>query len=337
MKRSSAVFLLLASFIGAGFATGKELVVFYARFGLVGLVNVVLTTVILYIFINFYISMANCFCVNSIYQHKHYKIINVLLIICYFTVCSALFASVNEITQFLNVKKPLCAFVVEISTLILVFAISLNDVRGLLKVSSILVPIILLFYFVVCISAIIKGNFKINNYIYSKNILLSVGNSYNYVGINTILSLELFKKISINCNKSKSVAIGCSLIFGCLVFLGVYALMCSNAGVIFAEMPLLFIAASISKKIGWCYVVVMWFAIITSILTTVYTIKVRLNRYIKNNIILTMVSIIPCFIFSFVGFGNLVEYLYPIMGAVGVGYFILFKLKYSKNTKIYNV
>ena len=29
---------------------------------------------------------------------------------------------------------------------------------------------------------------KINNYIYSKNVLLSVCSSFNYVGINTILS-----------------------------------------------------------------------------------------------------------------------------------------------------
>mgnify|MGYP003308734054 CR=1 FL=1 len=155
MKKSSAIFLILSSFIGAGFVTGKELFVFYARFGFVGVINIILTMAILYIVIKFYLDGQNC---------SYGNIVKTLFIICYFIVCSALFASIKEMVGVLNIKHKL-GFVLIIFTLLLVFLLSLGDVNILSKVGSILVPIIMLFYIVVCICGIVKVGGKINNYI----------------------------------------------------------------------------------------------------------------------------------------------------------------------------
>ena len=331
MKKSSAIFLILSSFIGAGFVTGKELFVFYARFGFVGVLNIILTMAILYMVIKFYLDGQNCSYVFKGDGAKYGNIVKILFIICYFIVCSALFAGIKEMVGVLNIK-PKLGFVLIIFTLLLVFLLSLGDVNVLSKVSSILVPIIMLFYIVVCIYGIVKVGGKINNYIYSKNVLLSVCSSFNYVGINTILSLMLFKEIGANCKQNKGIAIWCSLIFGVLMFLGVYALMCCNVDMVIEEMPLLVLATSISKVLGWGYIISMWLAILTSILTIIYTIKCRLKNIINNNIFLTAVVIVPCFILSFIGFGNLIEYLYPVIGAVGVAYFMVFKMKINKRT-----
>lgn len=329
MKKSSAIFLILASFIGAGFATGKELFIFYARFGFVGVLNIVLTALLLYIVIKYYLNNHNCCCVFENESNIFCKIVKISLTFCYFIVCSALFASINELCFSLTIKTEMCVGVL-IATLILVLILSFGDVKNLSKISSVLVPIIILFYVVVCVCGIIKGNFKINNYNYSNNILISVCSGINYVGINTVLSLMLFKNIGINCKQNKRVAIGCAIIFGLLVFLGVYALMCSSINIVISEMPLLVLATSVSKVLGWGYIVGMWFAILTSILTIVYTIKCNLKSIINNNILLTVFAIVPCFVLSFVGFGNLIEYLYPVIGAIGVAYFMVFKIKNSK-------
>ena len=89
MNDICAIFLILGSIIGAGFATGKELVVFYVQYGVCGIVGVFLSCVLFSIIFYKYLVITR--------NKKQNKTFTIIICICYIIISGGLVGACDEI------------------------------------------------------------------------------------------------------------------------------------------------------------------------------------------------------------------------------------------------
>ena len=91
-------FLILATIIGAGFASGKEIYVFFTRFGVISFLNIIICFLLFYLSIKLYLNVGssykpkNVLEANKLILGKNFKIFNVFYVACLFIVLAGMFA-----------------------------------------------------------------------------------------------------------------------------------------------------------------------------------------------------------------------------------------------------
>ena len=332
MKNISAAFLIIGSFIGAGFSTGKEIFVFYGMYGFVGLLNLLLSMILIYFVIYNYLYYGKLKNISNFKQvsiiiSKKPIIIDIILLTCFFIVTSALFAGLNEFDNYLNINSKFK--IVGLVTLIFAILCSIGGLKSLSKISNIVVPIIIFMFMFICCYSIFTKKFQIGEFTFKNNYIVSICNGISYVGYNTILSSQLFFSISKKIKDIRKVTILTVSIFLILLLLGTLAIITSDTLIMVSQMPLLNIAIGINGWVGYVYLIVMWFAIITTLLSNIYSITGYLKNYFKNDVLIIIFVCVTCYLISFVGFGNIIEFLYPLIGAFGIFYYLMLFAKFN--------
>lgn len=340
MKNLSAVFLIVGSFIGAGFATGKEIFVFYGMYGFVGILNLVLSMILLYFVVynyQFIGKKSNITNFKQVSVHISNKpiIIDITLLVCFLIVTSALFAGLNEFDKYLNIDFKFS--IVGVITLIITIICSIGGLKSLSKISNIVVPIIIVMFMFICCYSIFSKKIEIADFTFKNHFIISACNGISYVGYNTILSSQLFFNVSKQIKNIKKVAILTVIIFFTLLIFGIVAMITSDTLTIVSQMPLLNIAIGINNWVGYLYLIVMWFAIITTLLGNIYSITGYLQNYIQNKVLIVVSVCLGCYLISFVGFGNIVEFLYPLIGAFGIFYYIMIYIKSKQKINVFSI
>ena len=122
-KTFTLICLILASIIGAGFASGKEIEVFFTRYGKTGVISIALALVlfalliILYLRFGYKFKSNNIFVTNRILFGKLSIIINLFVFISYAIVLSGMLAGVYEL--YLNISNATIAKLLVLVTAIL--------------------------------------------------------------------------------------------------------------------------------------------------------------------------------------------------------------------------
>ena len=172
MKNSlKVVFVIIGTLIGAGFASGKEVYIFFNKYGSLGLLGVVLSGIFISIVIykvlkitkeNELQSYNNL--ITGISKSKNISkllknIISVFLLISFFVMVSG-FAS------YFYEQLGINSVVMSIIMAILCFITFNKNIEGITKVNTILIPFLIVF---IVISAILNSKCFINNFNYKIN------------------------------------------------------------------------------------------------------------------------------------------------------------------------
>lgn len=333
-KTFTLICLILASIIGAGFASGKEIEVFFTRYGKTGVISIALALVlfalliILYLRFGYKFKSNNIFVTNRILFGKLSIIINLFVFISYAIVLSGMLAGVYEL--YLNISNASIAKLLVLVTAILCIIENSGGIKSIYIINNIFIPLTIV---ILVLSACLKVgecNLQFDNLV-NFNSLLPYASSICYISINLMLTGNILIQEGQKYTKRQVIfaAILSSIILTLIIFLFDIILLNFN---IKSEMPMLTFAFNINYWWGIVVLVCIWFCVYSAITSISYILADCFgsdNAFLTNLIIITLAYVISLF-----GFSTIVQYLYPVIGIFGIifSFAIIIKMRQKSTT-----
>ena len=320
------VFVIIGTLIGAGFASGQEIYIFFFSHGMKGLLGIIISSALMGMVIYQSLKMIKTEEINTYkefldYILKNNKITNIInlvinaFILVTFFIMIAGFGAYFE--QQLGFQSLLGSSVLAISC----FILFMTSTKGMVKINEILVPILISFLGILGVLILPQIPFEnLKNYIIEQNHSNYILNAILYSSYNSILLIPVLITLK-NYLKNKKqifcisiITANITIILSIIIFL---ILIKVDVDITKLEMPAVYVISNIFGILKYGY----GFVILASIFTTAISlgnsflnnISKNKRQYIKIAIIITIISILV----SKVGFSNLVNILYPVFGYLG--------------------
>ena len=324
--------MCFASIVGAGFASGKELEVYFAHFGIWAFPTIIFTAILFYKFTHKFLKIGHekqitsLSELNKIVWGKYTKLGNILFVVSNILLLSAMFAGADSIGIFLFPNLNYRFFSI-ISAIIAIIISSLNF-KKMLKINSIIVPLLLV---LVVLSLIFSLNFveKIN-LTPTLPPIFSPFFAIIYLASNLYLVSFVFCKLG--NTTTKSIHKSASLIFAILLsFFALQIVLILLINKTSSPMPLVNLLCSISPVIKYFACFVVWGGLLSTVVNILFSLSNWLNNYFKSPILSSSIICLFGLVLSGFGFSFIVNYFYPLIGIVGVIFIYLFIRKNKAN------
>lgn len=330
---------LIGTFIGAGFASGKEIYLFFFKYQVYGILGIIVSAIfigyIIYKVLN--ISKRNDICnynefLNYLIKNKLIKIILINIIDVFLIISFCIM--VSGFSAFIYQEFNINIIIGFIFMLICSYCAFKRKATGIIKINNILIPIIIFIIFFIVIKKVnlyelnfIEGlngevynisnfinNCKIENF---KFLIFSILYA-NYNLLTIIPIVVTMSNVTKNKKEIKYISIICSIIIF-ILSMSIFAILSqSNFNVSNLEMPVVFIVGRYGIFYKYIYCLVVGIAIFTTAISVGYgylqNYENNKEKYNKKIILLILCSIIAIPI----GFSKLIELLYPIFGGIGL-------------------
>lgn len=326
---------LIGTFIGAGFASGKEIYLFFFKYQVYGILGIIVSAIfigyIIYKVLN--ISKRNDICnynefLNYLIKNKLIKIILINIIDVFLIISFCIM--VSGFSAFIYQEFNINIIIGFIFMLICSYCAFKRKATGIIKINNILIPIIIFIIFFIVIKKVnlyelnfINGlngegfninNWKIENF---KFLIFSI----LYANYNLLIIIPIvvtMSNVTKNKKKIKYISIICSIIIF-ILSMSIFAILSqSNFNITNLEMPVVFIVGRYGIFYKYIYCLVVGIAIFTTAISVGYgylqNYENNKEKYNKKIILLILCSIIAIPI----GFSKLIELLYPIFGGIGL-------------------
>jgi len=319
----------LGAVIGAGFASGQEIVQFFVAYGSYGLKGTILATILFAVCGGLLLYTAHTRRVTN-YQdilayllgEKAGRIIDFLLAIFLFLgISTMLSASGAVFYEHLYLPKILGVLL----AYLLVVLFIITGKKGLMLSFNILVPVKLLLLTVIVGYAafVVEGN-QVEvyaAYICPANLKYWHVSSMLYVAYNFALAMVVLTEYQSITSRRNGIigAVWGGIVLGFLVLLNYLALCKFLPVVLEYEVPMLYITGRISAEAKYVYTMVLWVGILTTAIANAYGFSQRLARFTGLSysfcLLLCMTMALPI---SMQSFSSLVSKIYPIFGILGI-------------------
>lgn len=321
--------VIIGALIGAGFASGQEIYLFFFSYGKRGILGIGVSAILLGIII--YKTMI-IIKKNKITTYKEFllsivpkkwrkeKVLEIINIIINIFILITFYIMIAGFGGYLAETIKIPQIIGSSILAIMCVIIMSKETKGIVKVSEIIVPILIVFIVVIGVYTVISTN--VANKIEQMNIIN--GSSWLVSGVlyasyNTILLIPVL--ISVNNIIDRREVSKTSIVITFMIFLLATAVFVSmlkiDVNIKRIEMPISYVISTQLPKLKVLYGIV----ILTSILTTAISLIASLMQNVKekNNkkIMLCLICISSIFI-SQIGFSALINFLYPIFGYIGI-------------------
>ncbi len=308
MKSFSRISLIIGTVIGSGFASGKEIAVYFSRFGSWSYFFIALSVLLFFLVFNLILKNGE----TGIQKLEGSKFFLVLSIFISLVFTSSMMAGTIQTMHFGIWGLDVLLICILIGFCIV---ISQKKVDFLTKLNSFLIPITL----VALILCLIK-NFALPSQHHFGDFYSGLFFSLLYVVLNTSLSSLVIGRIGGGLSKKQRLAVSgiSSLFLGVFLFLINFSIL-SYEGAVDLSMPLLEISQ------GRVYVLmrlVVFVGCLTTLFSLVFTSSQSLLRLGVSGLLNVLICVILPFLVSFVGFSIIVSWLYPLCSVLGI--FLLF-------------
>ncbi len=326
---------LIGTFIGAGFASGKEIYLFFFKYQVYGILGIIVSAIfigyIIYKVLN--ISKRNDICnynefLNYLIKNKLIKIILINIIDVFLIISFCIM--VSGFSAFIYQEFNINIIIGFIFMLICSYCAFKRKATGIIKINNILIPIIIFIIFFIVIKKVnlyelnfINGlngeGFSINNWKIENFKFLIFSILYANYNLLTIIPIVVtMSNVTKNKKKIKYISIICSIIIF-ILSMSIFAILSqSNFNITNLEMPVVFIVGRYGIFYKYIYCLVVGIAIFTTAISVGYgylqNYENNKEKYNKKIILLILCSIIAIPI----GFSKLIELLYPIFGGIGL-------------------
>jgi len=295
---------ITGSIIGAGFITGKEIVRF---FGGSFILPSVYCAFLVFSFFIYILLSSSC-------KGKAGKIFSVLNFAANAVILSCMLSGLDYLGYEL-LGIPLKYKIISIISITVSTFIVSSGIRGLEKFNLVIVPLM-----IVSAIVIITSNAE---FYPIETTFDSVSEPYKiflYAGLNLFLSAPVFADLG--KGKDKKIRAVSGLLSGTLLaaLILLIILAVTGEGTLSSEMPVLAIFSE-SKILRGLYGAIVFLGIITTLLASHYCLirKREKRRSVKQVIIINLGALA----LSVFGFGNIVDRIYPVLGAVGAVYLVM--------------
>lgn len=308
---------------------GKEIYIFFSKYGLYGIIGILLSGTILGILTSKVLKIIgkeqevntyNEF-LFYIFNNKNSKLVVILNYIINTFLLITFYIMVSGFTAYFKQEYNIPNYMTGIILAILCYVALNNNIDEVVKISAILVPVIILFIisfglFDISngINQVLEMNFIANNFI------RGMWNSIIYSSYNSIILIPVLVTLKKYVNKKNFYSIGVitSLVVIVLSLFIYIILLKSNIDIIEFDLPIIYIVKQYGSVFKYLYGVVIVISIFTSIISAGYSfLKNSIKNKKKYSKLLKAMCISSIFITN-IGFSNLVNTLYPIFGILGI-------------------
>lgn len=300
-----AILAIIGTVIGSGFISGKEIVVFFARFGYYSFPCIFIACVLFFFLFKFMLNKG-CEAIERLTKSKICFLINIILCLIF---SSAMFAGIGNLLVF---DKKIINFIIFFVILLFCFSVYRHGMGSLNKLNLFLVPLMI---FVLLIGLISKISFTTID-ISSNYGALSFVYSALYVVLNTSNGSVLIARYGqkLTSKQKVQVAFFSALALFLLLLIADIVLL-SNPSAFLKTMPLLSLFTS---QMYIIMTLAIFIGCLTTLLTLVYTLSSSMRGLCKNEYLIFFTSVMLPLIFSLLGFDFIVEYLYPLSSVLGI-------------------
>ena len=327
------VFVIIGTLIGAGFASGQEVYLFFYSYGIKGIIGIFISSILMGIVIyktvilvkendiNNYKDLLNSL-IKKENNKNYFNIKNIINIIINMFVTITFFIMIAGFGAYFEQELGINSLIGSSVLAILCFFVFRTNQKGVVKVSEILVPILIVF--ITIISILNLKDFDINiikNYLINNNRYNFLLSSIVYCSYNSILLIPVLITLNNYINNKRqviSISVISTIIIILLSISLFFILTKVDVDISKLEMPAVYVVSRMSK----IFVIIYGFIILGSIFTTAVSLgNSFLQNVSKNKKSYTHIAFIMCITsiaISQIGFSNLINYLYPIFGYLGI-------------------
>lgn len=325
---------IIGTYIGAGFASGKEISCFLAKYGYISVPFIVIISVCYY----FLIKKAMNISKNLDKENKDYSQFfgKYSFLINFFICASAIITIAGTLSGSRSVGKILFEgnnYYIQIIIILLAFYICAGGISNIGVCNLFAVPMIVFYLLFIGIRTFAIGGTLSSYNEFCNNYLMSFAMFVFYLCSNFMTLGVLLLQIGKNYNKKEInlTALFSSAILGILILSYAITMLIWGQNILNAEMPLLSITFNFGKVYGVLASVVLWLALFTTLISCVFVASNYINKCVKNKYVCIIITMGMGFILSLFGFSFVVSYLYSIAGVFGIVF--LFLMLVPKNEK----
>lgn len=324
-------FTYMGTVVGAGFATGKEILLFFTRYGWMATLTIGIATA-LFVWIGVKLMLIAHEIGAESYEDLNKELfgqrlgeaVSLFTLIILFGVTSIMLAAAGSLFhEHLNFPFQAGLFI----TMILTYLLLHKGMSAILTVNSVVVPIMLLFTCAIAWTTLRhpgSGNW----------LTLSGGYPWHKVWFSPILytsyNLAMAQAVLVPLGKAihdKRVLYWGGILggvgIGGLLAACHYSLSAQMPGITRYEIPMGHLIEPLGRLVQLMYVLVIFGEILTTFLSNVYGLALQLKQRLKVRLPVLMIGILAsCYLISQIGFGRLLELLYPLFGVVSLVWFV---------------
>lgn len=309
--------IIIGTIIGSGFATGKEIAVYFSRFGAVSYFLILITGTVFFGVIYFFLSRGS----HAFEKISSSKFFLALCVIISLIFTSSMFAGTINILP----QQTWLRVVFWIGLCFACLYVSKRGLRSLALANNFLIPAL-----IVCMAIVLSTIIKpIDLNFGSKNSFLGLFFAILYCLLNFSSSGIVFAKLGDGLTKKQKVwASLISSLTLCVFLMLTNNALLSHPTSINQEMPLVYLSSGVSLLL---IKFVVFSGCITTLLSLVYTTSLSLEKLSFPKFWIGIIAVVLPAIVSIFGFGRIVSFLYPLASVVGI--FVFFALCLSARGK----
>lgn len=315
------IFVIIGTVIGAGFASGQEINLFFNKYGKLGILGMIisslLTGIIIYKVFTI-IKYKKIHTYSELLQTTNKKLATIMKYIIQAFLLVSFYIMVAGFSAYFNQEYKILIYIPAIIMAVLCYFTFKSDTKGIICINTVLIPILCIF---ICYLGIKNLNFTIN---YFEN---NFNNNYNfgwlfssilYASYNSILLIPILIELAKYVNKEKNIKILSICCGSILVILGLilFFLLARENYIQNIELPMIEITRQFGTIYSTIYGIIILIAIFTTAISSGYGFLKNLPK--EKYKIATIIICISSIIIAPIGFSKLVSFLYPIFGVLGI-------------------
>ncbi|WP_064092342.1 YkvI family membrane protein [Rossellomorea aquimaris] len=343
LKRITGSFQIAAVYvgtvIGAGFATGREIVEFFTRFGFIGFIAILLSG---YLFITLGTKiMLKSHEINA-QSFEHFneylfgkvfsKFMNFVMMVMLIGVSAVMLSGAGAVfEEQLLLPKQLGIGI----TIALGFLTMMVGIKGLFAVNTFVVPIMIIFNLLLMVFSV-KNSLFLESFLtipHSDDGWKSVIAPFSYVAFNLAMAQAVLVPVASEVKDVQTIKYGGYLggIFLTLILISSHFTLVMIPNVTQYEIPMAVVMKSFVSGIYVIYIIIIYGEIFTSVIGGVFGLEKQLTNYWKFSSVTTFSGIfLVIYSLSFFEYSKLLSYLYPLFGYMSLLFLILLWMKRDK-------
>lgn len=317
-----------ATIIGAGFASGQEVVSFFSVYYEGGFYGIVLA--------GFLFAAIGCIVLDRVYNDgiTSYEdfllpamgsfmgwIIDIISTLFMFFVFSTMAIGSGNL---LSAKTGIPLKHGMAISCIICIGLILTNIKGIVALSSIVAPILVAGIIIVGSAAMTQKGILVFNFMdYARNITHNwFFSALVYVSYNSLLAVAVMCSL-LPYLKTRKVGIAGGILGGMILCISAlfinYLIYSFSPDSLSIELPLLGMAEKYSEFMGWFYSLILWLAMLISAVTSGHCFVERVSSKVKmDRMLLTPITCILAVPFAGMGFSSLIANIYPVFGYAGL-------------------
>ena len=322
-------FTYMGTVVGAGFASGKEIVEFFVQYGIQGLIGIFLATGLfvwagIRVMLIAYRIQADSYQTVSTYLfgHPFGTVFNALLLTVLLGMTSVMLAATGSIFwESFHLSPQIGIWF----SMLMIFFVARKGLFAIHHVNSIFVPMLIAFTLLVFVYVQPWEHPLMQTD--SKRPLAWISSPLYYVALNVSLAQAVLVPIGRHSSSEKPLLVGGLLGgagIGILLMLAYLSLIVKMPGIQHSEMPMIALLQDLGHAIPLLFSLLVYAEIFSTLAANVFGLSVQLRQAtrLRAPTILAGILLIS-YAISFVGFGSLLRFLYPLFGQLVLFFLVM--------------